>query len=168
MLCYLFFLTAPGLELVTELASTIEPLVRIFSASLLQVNNFLMSLTGIKLDVNRPVISPERTVPHSPTGRCSTPMRWVDLSLLHKDSLESNSKEECVKQDLNGPHLLKVRDTASSAELLWTSSLVSNQSDVKSNPPRRLSHEPKYLSPNRDLCVDVLDKSSAESESHIL
>ena len=68
----------PGLELATELASTVQPLISVCSAPLHEINNFFTSLTNVELNFD-PIIPDEITPINN--SRSNTP------SIGHRESL---------------------------------------------------------------------------------
>ena len=69
--------TAPGLQLATELASTIQPLISVCSAPLHEVNDFFTSIIDVKLDFEPKQSSgtgnslPNISPPHCPLNSSS-------------------------------------------------------------------------------------------------
>ena len=54
-----------GVEMASELATQIEPLIHIASMSLRDTDSFLTTLTGVKLDYHEAANNKEQTRPHS-------------------------------------------------------------------------------------------------------
>ena len=134
---YLYTHAVPGLELATELASTVQPLISVCSTPLHEINNFFTSLTNVELNFD-PIIPDDLTPINS--SRSNTPSLGHSKSLPEKRLSASPNDQSAGKSIPEGSleHGLiqeeaNLSEKLTSRELSQSPALNSNRESILQN-----------------------------------